>query len=296
MKSKHLILFLIFLLSMVSACSQISTSKQPPLKKNPVHADKEQTKTEVLPASQTISGPDAEQLKKHVLAKYQHQQPREWGEKVTGVKNRLDTRDRVIALTFDACGGKHGSGYDKKLIDYLIREKIPATLFVNSRWIDANRSIFLNLSKNPLFEIENHGFEHKPLSVTGKSVYGIKGTKNAAEVLDEILLNHQKIEQLTGRKPKFFRAGTAYYDEIAVKIANDAGEQVVNFDRIGDAGATYSTEQVYRALLKAKPGSIVILHFNKPGNDTAEGVMKAIPQLKKKGYQFVKLEDYPLSN
>lgn len=61
------------------------------------------------------------------------------GLKITGVLTRLATKDKVIALTFDACGGKGGSGYDRKLIDYLIKENIPATLFINARWIDANK-------------------------------------------------------------------------------------------------------------------------------------------------------------
>jgi peptidoglycan/xylan/chitin deacetylase (PgdA/CDA1 family) len=105
-------------------------------------------------------------------------------------------------------------------------------------------------------------------------------------------MNDRKIQALTGRKPKFFRAGTAYYDDVAVKIVNDIGERAVNFDILGDAGATYTTEQVKNSLLTAKPGSIVILHFNQPAKDTAEGMMKAIPLLLQKGYLFVKLEDY----
>jgi peptidoglycan/xylan/chitin deacetylase (PgdA/CDA1 family) len=92
----------------------------------------------------------------------------------------------VIALTFDACGGPGGSGYDRALIDFLRRREIPATLFINSRWIDANPAIFRRLAAEPLFEIANHGTRHRPLSVTGRSAYGIPGTRSAAEVYDEI--------------------------------------------------------------------------------------------------------------
>jgi peptidoglycan/xylan/chitin deacetylase (PgdA/CDA1 family) len=197
----------------------------------------------------------------------------------------------VIALTFDACGGPSGSKYDRELIDYLIRENIPATLFVNSRWIDANRKTFLALTKNPLFEIENHGTEHRPLSVTGRSVYGIRGTRNAAEVVQEVLVNHRKIREMTGREPLFFRSGTAYYDEVSVRIVHDVGERVAGFDIIGDGGARFSAAQVRQALLSAKPGSIVILHFNQPSGSTFEGLREAIPVLKKRGFRFVKLEN-----
>jgi peptidoglycan/xylan/chitin deacetylase (PgdA/CDA1 family) len=220
--------------------------------------------------------------------------PKQWGEKVNGVKRRLDTKDKVMALTFDACGGEKGSGYDKKLIDFLIKEQVPATLFINSRWIDANPDVFRQLAANPLFEIENHGTEHKPLSVTGRSAYGIKGTTSLAEARNEVLQNAEKIEKLTGRKPKYFRSGTAYYDEIAIKVVQELGEEAVNFDVLGDAGATYSTDQIVHALDGAHPGSIVISHMNHPEKDTAEGIEAALPRLKQKGYSFVKLEDYAL--
>jgi len=231
--------------------------------------------------------------KQYIIDKYKNIIPREWGENVTGVKTSLDTKQKVIALTFDACGGTKSNGYDRILINFLIKENIPATLFINSRWIDANQDIFIALSKNSLFEIENHGTQHKPLSVNGKKAYGINGTANIEEVLDEILTNQAKVEQLTKRKMKFFRSGTAYYDEVAIKIINDLGIDAVNFDVLGDAGATYTKKQVKKAYLSAAPGSIIISHMNHPEKETASGVIEAIPILKSRGFTFIKLEDYP---
>ena len=105
---------------------------------------------------------------------------------------------RVIALTFDACGGPGGSGYDQALIDFLRRHEVPATLFLNSRWIDANPAAFRLLAAEPLFEIANHGTRHRPLSVTGRSAYGIPGTRNAGEVYDEVAGNQAKLTRLLG--------------------------------------------------------------------------------------------------
>jgi peptidoglycan/xylan/chitin deacetylase (PgdA/CDA1 family) len=235
-----------------------------------------------------------EAIKAKLIQDYNGKHPLQWGEKVTGVRRKLDTSNKVIALTFDACGGKSGNGVDQKLIDYLVKEKIPATLFINGRWIEANPKVFQALVNNPLFEIENHGTEHKPLSVSGKSAYQIQGTSSVSSVVDEVFDNADKIEKLSGYKPKFFRSGTAYYDELAVRIVNDLGEEAVNFSVLGDAGATFSKVQVFNALLSSKPGSIVILHMNHPEKQTASGVIAAIPELRKKGYSFAKLNDYPL--
>jgi peptidoglycan/xylan/chitin deacetylase (PgdA/CDA1 family) len=237
---------------------------------------------------------DGDILKRKIVAEFSGKTPKEWGETVTGVKTELATDEIVVALTFDACGGSRGNGFDAELIDYLEREKIPATLFINARWIDANRELFLKLASNPLFEIANHGMLHRPASVNGRSAYGIRGTRDVGELVDEIELNSLKIHKLTGKKPKYYRSGTAFYDEVAVAVANRLGYDVIGFTVLGDAGATYTRDQVKNALLKAEPGSIAILHMNHPDGQTAAGVIKAIPELRKQGFRFVKLSDYEL--
>jgi peptidoglycan/xylan/chitin deacetylase (PgdA/CDA1 family) len=191
---------------------------------------------QTAPSDTNTLTPANQQLKDMIICKYQNLNPTQWGEHIPGVITKINTREKVIALTFDACGNPDSLGYDKDLIDYLVKENIPATLFINARWIDANHDTFMQLATNPLFEIENHGYLHKPLSVTGKSAYDILGTRNAGEVADEVLLNNQKIENLTDRKPVYFRTGTAYYDEVAVKIIYDLGLKPIGFDTLGDAG------------------------------------------------------------
>jgi peptidoglycan/xylan/chitin deacetylase (PgdA/CDA1 family) len=229
-----------------------------------------------------------------IVSRYGSLQPREWGENVRGVKTHIKTAEMVIALTLDACGSPNGMAFDSRLIDFLRKEKVPATLFINGRWIDPNRANFDKLAADQLFEIANHGLKHRPASVTGRSAYGINGTKNVAELVDEIELNALRLKELTGKAPRFFRAGTAYYDEVAVKVAEDLGEHVAGFSVLGDAGATFSRRQVAKALLSAAPGAVVILHMNHPESGTAEGVMDAIPELKKRGYRFVRLSEMEL--
>lgn len=221
-------------------------------------------------------------------------QPVEWGENVSGVKTRIKTDQQQIALTFDACGGDHGNGYDEELISFLKTEQIPATLFFNERWIIANEDLFLELAAHPLFQIENHGTDHSPLSVDGGEAWGIPATQSPEEVHDEIMNNHERVLSLADREMTLFRSGTAFYDEVAVELAHALGYEVVNFDILGDAGATYSSRQVKNALMDAQPGSIALLHMNQPGSGTAEGVKQAIPLLQEQGFEFVLLEDKTL--
>ncbi|MFE2601795.1 polysaccharide deacetylase family protein [Streptomyces mirabilis] len=226
-----------------------------------------------------------------IVAHYGHAVPHTWGFDAPAVVHALPTTGRVIALTFDACGGPGGSGYDRALIDFLRRRDIPATLFINSRWIDANPAIFRRLAAEPLFEIANHGTRHRPLSVTGRSAYGIPGTRSAAEVYDEISGNQTKLTRLLGTPPRFFRSGTAYCDDVAARIVTALGERFVSFSVNGDGGATFTPEQVRTTVAAAPGGSIVICHMNHPRGGTARGITAAVPQLLATGHSFTRLSD-----
>lgn len=242
---------------------------------------------------------DLKEMKRHLVSKQLpdreidftnfNRTPTEWGENVTGVKSRFRTNKKEIALTFDACGGDFGNGYDEELISFLQKEQVPATLFVNERWIKENEEVFLELASDPLFQIENHGTAHAPLSVNGGEAWGIPATASAEEAYHEMMDNHETVKNLIGREMTLFRSGTAYYDEVAVELANALGYEIVNFDILGDAGATYSSRQVANALLRAEAGSIALLHMNQPTSGTAEGVREAVPLLKARGYEFVLL-------
>lgn len=226
------------------------------------------------------------------VAKYKGQKPKQWGEQVDGVLTRVPTQEKIIFLTFDACGGPYGSGYDQKLLDFLNKEKVEATLLLNSRWLEANPELARQLAANPLFSLQNHGTQHRPLCVNGRSVYKIQGTRSVAEVYEEIMGTDARLKQLTGKRPRFFRSGTAYYDEVAVKVARDLGYTITGFDILGDAGATYSKAQIIKVARAARPGTIIIYHMNQPRSATSAGVPEVVKNLRAAGYEFKKLEDY----
>jgi hypothetical protein len=79
-----------------------------------------------------------------------------------------------------------------------------------------------------------------------------------------------------------------------LRLLTALGVRCVNFDILGDAGATFNTQQIVNACLHAKPGSVIICHMNHPEKDTAEGIMAVVPLLKQRGFHFVKLDTYPL--
>lgn len=230
-------------------------------------------------------------LKEEIMKSFEGVPPNRWGEFFDDVITNINTEEKVVALTFDACDGSSDS-FDEKLIRFLTKEEIPATLFIAGQWIETNHEVFMELSNNPLFEIENHGYDHKPLSVTGARAYNIKGTTSVEEVFDEVYKNQLLIYELTGEYPKYFRSGTAYYDDVAVGILGKLGIKAVNYNVLGDAGGTFTKEQIINAFTSADEGAIFLFHMNRPNSDIAEGVKEGVQLLIDRGYSFVQLQEY----
>lgn len=220
--------------------------------------------------------------------------PHAWGQTIDGVLSQFDATSNAIALTLDACGGPGGNGYDEALIELLRDERVPATLFVTKRWIDANGDVARSLADDPLFLIENHGDRHKPCSVTGRSAYAIRGTRSVADAIAEISEGEDAIEALTGRRPRLFRPGTAFFDDVCVAVVEGLGDAPMGYSVVGDAGGGFGRKEVARQISSAPSGSVVLIHMNKPGGATAEGVRDALPKVRARGLSFVRLDQVKL--
>lgn len=284
--------FILVFVYILTACTPEETTE-------PVDQDLIQNEAQEPSTSESVDEPveeiapeprDVEAEKTNIIEEYEGVVPTSWGENVEGVLTEIDTDEKIIALTFDACDGSPDS-YDEELINFLIDEEVPATLFINGQWIESYEEEFMALANNPLFEIANHGYDHKPLSVTGESAYGIQGTENVEEVFEEIFINQIQIEELTGETPKYFRAGTAFYDEVAVEITSDLGLKTVNYNALGDAGGTFNEDQIIASLEAAEIGSIYLFHMNQPQSDIAAGVKEGVLTLKEAGFGFVQLQE-----
>ncbi len=238
--------------------------------------------------------PDYLAFKKRIMAEFARAKAGRFSEFVRYRRKDEDKSldQKVIALTFDACGGRH-SGYNAALIDYLRKEKIPATLFVTGIWIEKNRGTFEKLSKDPLFEIENHGLMHRLCSTEGRTKYGVHGTRDLGDVVDEMELGARKIANLTGRRPVFFRSATAYTDDLSRKVAARLGMEVVSYDILAGDAMRLSARKMSRNILAgARHGAVVIMHFNHPEWPEKQALELAVPELRRRGYNFAKLEDF----
>jgi peptidoglycan/xylan/chitin deacetylase (PgdA/CDA1 family) len=196
----------------------------------------------------------------------------------------LPTQEKVVALTFDACEQGKPVAFDRAVLDYLLDQRIPFTVFVTGRFVQSNTEDVAELAKLDFVEIENHSFSH-PNHMEKLSL---------AKVRDQIVRAHATIEAAIGRKPLFFRFPAGNYNAADLKLAEDLGYKVVHWSwATGDPDPAESRNALVRRVQTlTQPGNILIFHINGRGVHTAEALPIIIDDLRKRGFRFAKLSDY----
>jgi peptidoglycan/xylan/chitin deacetylase (PgdA/CDA1 family) len=185
---------------------------------------------------------------------------------------------RKIAVTFDACPTTLPDEYDEKVIEVLLREKTPATLFLSGRWVEKNPEKMKFLAGQPQFEIANHAFWHPHLL-----------EKSDDRIMREMMRTQAIIKKTAGSTPRYFRPPYGEVDERVAAIAKAAGLTTIQYDiASGDPDAGLSPQRIIRSILRdAKGGSIIVFHMNRRGVHTAEVLPDVIDGLRKKGFTLV---------
>ncbi|OYR19499.1 polysaccharide deacetylase family protein [Brucella thiophenivorans] len=193
-----------------------------------------------------------------------------------------------VALTLDACMGKT----DHRILDVLVQNRIPATIFVTARWLKQNAEAFAVMKAHPdLFDIENHGNMHVPAITNVPTVYNIKTAGSLDAVRSEINGGAETITKSGAVKPLWYRDATARYSTDAVKLAESMGYKIGGYSLNGDQGASLLAPVVAKRIAAARDGDVIISHINQPSRSAGEGVAKGILALQAKGMTFVKLRD-----
>ena len=122
--------------------------------------------------------------------------------------------------------------------------------------------------------------------MAGQAAYGIRGTESAGEAYDEVVGGLDAVAELTGARPRWFRPGTAWADDVGIAIARRIGVEVVSFSINADAGASASKAEIIANLKKARRHDVTLAHFNHPVGKTAEGLAVALPTMLRAGRHF----------
>jgi peptidoglycan-N-acetylglucosamine deacetylase len=208
--------------------------------------------------------------------------------------------EKQIALTFDACmtygmekklqEGKAKTYFNKPVIDELVKEKVPATLFLTGLWAKNYPEVTKSLSQNPLFEIGNHSYSHPGFTL---GCFGLPFVKSSDKE-KEFQMSQEILTELTGKMPTLFRFPGGCYSKSDLALAEKYNFKVVGWDiASGDAFNNNAKSIVKRVESKVKPGSIIVMHMNGDldAPKTAEALPEIILFLKSEGYTFVRVSD-----
>lgn len=168
-----------------------------------------------------------------------------------------------VALTFDLCPVRDGTGYDQALIDYLIEHKIPATFFLSGKWISKHDEQVRALLKVPFFEVGTHGEIHAHLPM-----------HPADEQKQEILGPVRLLKTKYNHHATLFRPPYGEFNDETVEVVHGLGLQFILWNIVsGDPDPTLTAEQIDDRLKRlVRKGGVIVMHANGRGMHTREVV------------------------
>lgn len=201
---------------------------------------------------------------------------------------------KAVALTFDADAGfgnkksteRRELIYQPKIIEILVEDHIPATIFVTGLWAKEHPKDLRSISRNSLFEIGNHSYSHLSFSSACRNLSPV--TKENKE--NEIQKAQAEIAEIIGFSPRLFRfpGGCHTADDLA--LTKTLGLTVVQWDTDSQDAFGKTKEAIIKNVKKeVHPGSIILFHLNGGEIDphTAEALPEIIDYLKTEGYSFL---------
>lgn len=197
------------------------------------------------------------------------------GDTVKRIDYELDPSKPTIAITFD---DGPNTTTTMEILDVLEKYQVRASFFLIGTNINDESTKSVKRAYDLGCDIENHSKTHS---------YMDKMT--ADEIKDEVAYVNDKVKEITGTTPKFFRppyiaVNNTMYDSIDMTFISGLGcndwEDRITAD--------------YRALYlekKAADGVIFLLHDAEGNSKTVEALDKAIPILLEKGFQFATISE-----
>lgn len=218
---------------------------------------------------------------------------------LTPVFERTKQRtDKTVALTFDADmtsdqgpRAAKGEHFDNpQLISTLRTLKVPSTIFMTGRWAEEYPDQAKSIGTDPNFEIANHSYSHHAFKAP---CYGLPTLDEAGARADVDRAFEAFRKAGAVNTVPYFRFPGGCYDDQALRAISTAKVTAVQWDVVsGDAFAKDPEAVAEQVLSGVKPGSVVVMHCTRSAAPvTEEAIRKIVPELRKRGYRFVKVSE-----
>ncbi|SDQ64311.1 polysaccharide deacetylase family protein [Virgibacillus salinus] len=191
--------------------------------------------------------------------------------------------EKVVLLTIDDAPDTYSLGMAKTLKEL----NASAIFFVNGHFLDTTEEEeILKKIHDMGFEIGNHTYNHVSLPDSSQE-----------EQKKEIIRLNDRVEEIIGEKPEFFRAPYGENTDFTKKLAKDEGMVVMNWtygydyfkpymdaDKLKKAMITGEGPEVDVPYSLLKPGANLLMHDHEW---TAKALKDIVTGLREKGYEMV---------
>lgn len=185
--------------------------------------------------------------------------------------------------------GRQRTWVNTTLFDTLRTTHTPATIFLTGLWTGTYPRVVQRLSRDPLFELENHSQDH---AAWRSHCYGLPAVTTPAAKRNEVASAQRTIERVAGVRPGFFRFPGVCHTSADTRLVARLGLRPVDGDVVSGDAFNPDVAAIVRTVVNGvQPGSIVIAHAmgapNAPA--TTAAMRQIIPTLRARGYRFVTL-------
>jgi peptidoglycan/xylan/chitin deacetylase (PgdA/CDA1 family) len=192
---------------------------------------------------------------------------------------RLQTRQHVVALTFDGGGNADGA---KGVLRVLRREHVPATFFLTGHFVQSYPAVARVIGRR--YPVGNHTFDHLDMLRLSPAAARREVTRAAAV-----------IERATGRDTHpYFRFPYGSRNARVLRMVNQLGYASVRWtvDTWGWMGLSQQSVggAVRRVLRDLLPGEIVLMHLGSARDHStidSNALPAVIRLVRARGYRFV---------
>ena len=154
-----------------------------------------------------------------------------------------------------------------QLLDILDKAGVKATFFVVGQWCDKYPESVKAIG-DAGHEIGNHSDRHKDMTKLDR-----------AGIVEEIENASDKVEKITGTRPKLFRAPSGAYNDLLVETARGLGYEVIQWDCDSIDWKGYTADEICNKVeKKAGPGSITLFHSGAKASGRSLAASHRIPE------------------